>query len=328
MKQIYVGRRWTLLAVIALVGLLAGCVPLQTETASPAAEDAKLKIGLLPVLDVLPLYVAQQNGYFADAGIEVEAIPVKSAQERDVLIQTGQADGVLTDLPSTALLNKQEPRVKAVYTSRRPYPNAPMFRILAGPDTGLTAPTDLKDVPIGISQNTVIEYLTDRILTAEGVPAENIAIVEVSAIPVRFEQLMNGNLKAATLPDPLASGAIAAGAKLIADDSQHPEVAQSVLTFSSDALTAKPGTVRKFLAAWNKAVVELNANPEKYRGLLIEQGRVPESVQDSYQMPPFPEAGVPTEAEVADVIAWMQDKGLLDRSVTYQEMVDPSFLPK
>jgi NitT/TauT family transport system substrate-binding protein len=203
-----------------------------------------------------------------------------------------------------------------------------MFRILAGPGTELSTPSDLSGVPVGISQNTVIEYLTDRILEAEGVLPEDVAVLEVSAIPVRFEQLMNGNIQAATLPDPLASAAMAAGAKLIADDSQYPEVAQSVLTFSTDALTAKPGTVRKFLAAWNKAVAELNANPEKYGNLLIEQGRVPEAVRESYQMPPFPEAGVPTEAEVADIVQWMQEKGLLKRAIPYQELVDPSFLPK
>jgi NitT/TauT family transport system substrate-binding protein len=310
-----------IVTVFAMVGLVAGCVPLQTE-------DTSLKVGLLPVLDVLPLYVAEQNGYFADEGIQVEAVPVKSAQERDVLLQTGQADGVLTDLPSTALFNQDTARVKAVYTSRRPYPDAPMFRILAGPGTELSTPSDLSGVPVGISQNTVIEYLTDRILEAEGVLPEDVAVLEVSAIPVRFEQLMNGNIQAATLPDPLASAAMAAGAKLIADDSQYPEVAQSVLTFSTDALTAKPGTVRKFLAAWNKAVAELNANPEKYGNLLIEQARVPEAVRESYQMPPFPEAGVPTEAEVADIVQWMQEKGLLKRAIPYQELVDPSFLPK
>jgi NitT/TauT family transport system substrate-binding protein len=310
-----------IVTVFAMVGLVAGCVPLQTE-------DTSLKVGLLPVLDVLPLYVAEQNGYFADEGIQVEAVPVKSAQERDVLLQTGQADGVLTDLPSTVLFNQDTARVKAVYTSRRPYPDAPMFRILAGPGTELSTPSDLSGVPVGISQNTVIEYLTDRILEAEGVLPEDVAVLEVSAIPVRFEQLMNGNIQAATLPDPLASAAMAAGAKLIADDAQYPEVAQSVLTFSTDALTAKPGTVRKFLAAWNKAVAELNANPEKYGNLLIEQGRVPEAVRESYQMPPFPEAGVPTEAEVADIVQWMQEKGLLKRAIPYQELVDPSFLPK
>ena len=46
---------------------------------------------------------------------------------------------------------------------------------------------------------------------------------------MRFEQLLNGNLKAATLPDPLAQGAIAAGAKLVADDTKRPELSQSVL---------------------------------------------------------------------------------------------------
>ncbi len=45
-------------------------------------------------------------------------------------------------------------------------------------------------------------------------------------------------------------------------------------------------------------------------------------------MPPFPGRGVSSEADVADVIKWMRAKGLLARDVPYQEMVDPSFLPK
>ncbi len=97
---------------------------------------------------------------------------MKSAQERDVLIQTGQADGMLTDLISNGLLNKESVKVKAVYTARRPYPNAPVFRILAGPQTNIKSPADLKGVPIGISQNTVIEYLTDRMLEAEGLEGQ------------------------------------------------------------------------------------------------------------------------------------------------------------
>jgi NitT/TauT family transport system substrate-binding protein len=308
-----------MLAVTAL--LLAGCAP-----AKP--EDNKLKIALIPVLDVLPVFVAEQNGYFAEQGIQVEGVPVKSAQERDVLIQTGQADGMLTDLISNALLNKDKTRVKAVYTSRRPYPDAPVFRILAGPDTAINVPADLKGIPIGISQNTVIEYLTDRMLEAEGLQKAEIAGLEVSAIPVRFEQLIKGNIQAATLPDPLAQGAIAAGARPVVDDSKYPQLSQSVLSFSTDVLASKPNTVRKFLVAWEKAVKELNAHPEKYQDLLIEQGRVPQSIQGSYRMPPFPERGVPAADEVADVIRWMRDKGLVSRDISYGEMVDPAYLPK
>jgi NitT/TauT family transport system substrate-binding protein len=280
------------------------------------------------VLDVIPVFIAEQNGYFAEQGIQVEGIPVKSAQERDVLMQTGQVDGMLTDLISNGLLDKESPKVKAVYTARRSYPTAPVFRILAGPSSGITAPADLKGVPIGISQNTVIEYLTDRMLEAEGLRTGEIEGLEVSAIPVRFEQLIKGNIQAATLPDPLAQGAIAAGARPVVDDSKYPQLSQSVLSFSTEVLANKPNTVKKFLVAWEKAVRELNAHPEKYQDLLIEQGRVPQSIQGSYRMPPFPERGVPAADEVADVIRWMRDKGLLSRDIPYGEMVDPAYLPK
>ena len=295
----------------------------------PAAEESgKLKLALIPVLDTIPIFIAQQNGYFADQGIQVETIPVKSPQERDVFIQTGQADGILTDLQGVGLLNKDAVKVKAVYTARRPFPGAPLFRLLASPKANFTGPADLKGVPIGISNNTIIEYLTDRILAAEGLQPAEIAKIEVGAITVRFEQLMNGNIQAAVLPDPLAQGAIAAGAKLVVDDINYTTLSQSVLVFTADTLQAQPETVKKFLVAWEKAVNELNANPEKYRSVLIEQGRVPASIQDSYQMPPFPGQGVPSATEVADVTAWLKAKGLVARDIPYAEMVDSAFLPK
>ena len=310
-----------LLVGVMLATVLVGCVPVKPE-------DNKLKVSLIPVLDTIPVLVAQQNGYFKEQGIEVEAVPVKSPQEQNALVQAGQVDGMLTDLVVVGIFNKQTPQVKALYTSRRPFPDAPLFRILASPKANINGPADVKGVPIGISQNTVIEYLTSRLLEGAGLKPEEIKGEEVNAIPVRFEQLLNGNLKAATLPDPLAQGAIAAGAKLVADDTKRPELSQSVLAFRTEALNNKPNTVRKFLVAWEKAVNELNAHPEKYQSLLIEQGRVPKSIENSYKMPPFPEKGVPSESEVADVLAWMKAKGLVARDVPYQDMVDKTYLPK
>lgn len=315
---------------IAIGLLLALMVTSLPGCAGPAAqvEDTHLKMSLIPVLDVIPFFIAEQNGYYTEQGIQVELLPVKSAQERDVLLQTGQTDGTLTDLISTGLLNKDTVKTRAVYTARRPYPSAPVFRILAAPGTSFKAPVDLKGVPIGISQNTVIQYLTERILQAQGLAAQDQQIVEVTAIPLRFEQLMNGNIKAATLPDPLAQGAEAGGAHLIADDSTYPQYSQSVLSFRTDTLKNKPNTVKKFLAAWQKAVQELNAHPEKYQNLLIDKGRVPQSIQGTYKMPPFPDPGVPSQPEIADVVTWLRAKGLVNRDIPYGDMVDDSFLPR
>jgi len=293
----------------------------------PAGKVQTLRLALLPVLDVLPYHVAQQNGYFEQVGVEVEGVPVKSGQERDTLMQTGQVDGMLTDLISPVLFNRDAEQIKALRTTRRVYPGAPIFRLLAAPGSAVQSPTDLVGVEIGSAQNTVIEYITQRMLEDAGLTPDQIATQEVSAIPVRFELLLNGQLPAATLPDPLASGAIAAGAVPVLDDTSVPELSQSILAFSDEALAAKPEAVRRLLLAWEMAVEEINAHPQEYYDLLVQVGRVPESVQGTFQMPPFPEAGVPTPAQLADVVAWALDKGLTQNDIPYEWMVDDSYLP-
>ena len=65
-----------------------------------------LKMALLPILDTLPMYVAQEEGLFAENGVTVEFIPVGSAAERDQVISAGQADGMINELVSTMFYNK------------------------------------------------------------------------------------------------------------------------------------------------------------------------------------------------------------------------------
>jgi NitT/TauT family transport system substrate-binding protein len=303
-------------------------MPSPSGNSSPPAtpaQDNTLRMALLPILDVLPFYIAQDQGYFAAEGIAVTLTPVKSALERDALMQAGEIDGALADLISVGLFNRETPQVKVVAMARKAYPDFPQFRILAAPGMTVNGPADLAHVPIGISQNTVIEYLSDRLLVKWGVPPDQIAIEEVSAIPTRFEMLMNGQLKVALLPDPLAQGAIAAGATLVVDDAQFTEYSQSVLVFSLGALEEKPESVRAFLRAWNKAVADLNREPNAYRDLLIEKTQVPQSIQGSYKVPPFPEHEITTEAQWNDVVAWMEEKELLDHPIPYAEAVDPHF---
>jgi NitT/TauT family transport system substrate-binding protein len=307
------------LVLIALVGNLA---PLAAQ------DDSTLRLAVIPVLDTLPLYIAEQNAYFEEAGVDVEFIPVASPVERDQLIVTGEADGMITDVPGVALFNQDETRVQIVYTTRVSLPEGPIFRLLAAPNSDITSPADLAGVPIGVSEGTIIEYLTFRMLEAEGV--SDIATEPVPAIPVRFQLLMAGELKAATLPDPLAQAAIQLGAKLITDDSQfaESEIAQSVLVFSAKFIDENPELVSGFILAWDKAVAELNADPEAYRALFLERVQVPEPVQATYAIPAFPQALITSESVWEDTLAWMESQDLLESAPAYEDSVNPAFVPQ
>ncbi len=81
------------------------------------------------------------------------------------------------------------------------------------------------------------------------------------------------------------------------------------------------------MAAVERAVDDINADTTKWEGLLTEQQLVPAPLIGSYQIPTFPTASVPSEAQWADVLAWAKGKGLITEDVSYENSVNDSYLP-
>jgi NitT/TauT family transport system substrate-binding protein len=300
---------------------LTACAP------APAKETATLKIAVLPIIDTLPMYVAQQEGLFAKHGVNVEFIPVASAPERDQLLAAGQADGTVNETLAVMLFNKEVIQMQAVRYALRPAEGYGHFFILASGESGITSVDGLKGVEIGVSQGTVIEYVTERLLQSEGFTADEIKTIAVPKIPDRMSLLASGELQAGVMPDPLASLVVAQGGVVVADDSTHPEYGFSIISFRKEVIDANPDAVKGFLAAIEEATALLNADSSKYKNVLSEQNLVPPPLLDTYQTPPFPSAGVPTEAEWNDALNWLKEKGILTIDISYADSVDPALLP-
>jgi NitT/TauT family transport system substrate-binding protein len=329
------------LLVLASV-LLAACAQAATQpttqtetpgttsntTGQEGAEPTSVRMALLPIVDNLPMYVAQQEGLFNKSGLNVDLIPVASAAERDQVVNAGQADGMINELISTLLYNKDQVQVQVVRFARAATPETHMYSILASGKNDINSPEGLKGVEIGISQGTIIEYVTDRLLQAEGLASEEIKSVAVPKMPDRMALLGTGELKAATLPEPLASVAIGQGARVVVDDTRHPEYGYSTYAFRKAFIDEHPEAVRAFLAAIEEAVALINADPSKYKPLLMENNLLPEPVAGSFEVPNFVTASVPPESSWNDSLAWMKEKGLISTEVPYSSSVTADYLPK
>jgi len=311
-----------------LIALILVVMMVITGCAKAPVETKPLQFAVLPVLDSLPLYVAQANGYFKDEGLTVELIPVGSAPERDQLMQSGQIDGMLNEVVTTLYYNRETPKIKIVRFARTATAEYPVFRILAAKDSGITTVAELKGVEIGVSEGTIIEYMADRVLQNAGLTPEEIKKIAVPKIADRTALLESGQLKSAVMPDPLASLLMQKGAVMVIDDTTLPEVSNSVYSFSNETLQKYPKEIKAFLRAVEKAVVEINANKDAYNNLMVEQKLVPEAVIGKYPIPDFPTASVPSQAQFNDALAWAKDKGLVTTDLKYEENIDASFLPK
>jgi NitT/TauT family transport system substrate-binding protein len=332
---------------------------------SPTPPPEALRIAVLPILDTLPLYVAEARGYFSEADVKVTFVTAVSAAERDQLLQAGRVDGVITDLVALALYNRQaedtaEVRLIAVRTAMVPSPTMPQFRILAsgewlGRDVqGVISPTVgslvpqaraevLQGIPIGVSEGTVVAYVTDRLLRAEGLQPEEIVTLAVPKISDRMALLKSGELRAATLPEPLASLAVQEGAVVVVDDTQHPEYSTSVFAFHKAVLETRQDALRGFLAAVERASLDINADKARWQALLVEKKLVPPALEGAYVLPDYPAARqatsqsapgsnttlIPTLAQFADVLRWLEAHSrLVDVPYAYRDVVNDSFLPQ
>ena len=308
--------------LIILCSLLSACTG-QT----PAPEVKTLKIAVIPVIDTLPLFVAQSEGLFEKNNIKVELIPVASAPERDQLLQAGQADGSLNETLSVMFFNADKIQLQAVRYGLMATKSAGHFFILASGNSGIVDVSGLKGVEIGISQGTIIDYVTTRLLEANGFTAKEIKTLAVPKISDRMSLLASGQIKAATMPDPLAALAIQQGAKIIADDSTTPTIGASIISFRKEVIDANPDAIKAFLKAYEEAVVEINTSPEKFSGILAEKKIVPQPLIASYKIPQFPLKGIPSEAEWNDVLAWGQSRNLVKNPIAYSTSVTSAYLP-
>jgi NitT/TauT family transport system substrate-binding protein len=326
-------RSWTL-AIAALLALaVLGCAPQPSAAPQPGAsaqpgsrETVQLKVGVLPILDVLPMYVAEADGFFKEQNLQAELVLFPSALERDSAFVAGQIDGELNDPVSTALLNKDGDKARIVRLAFKGNESMAMVVLLAAPGSAITSGKDLKGVPVGISGNTVMEYATDRLLQSVGLAPSEISKTEVTKIPVRAEMLAKGQLQAATMPEPLASLAVQQGAKVVMDDSKTG-TGKSVVSFRQEVVNKNPEAIKRFLAAYEKGVEAINKNPEKYRDLMVDKAKVPDSLRATLKVPVFAKAQLPTQEDISDVVQWMVDKKLLDKPIPYDRMIAQGLLP-
>ena len=306
--------------MLAVMGLV-GCSSNEPAEIDPSAETPSLVIGTMMTEDALPLWVAENEGMFTEAGIDVEIQAFQSAQELSTAFAAGEIDAAMTDIQVSATLFAGGTKVFMPFVTLGTTPDQGRFGIITSPDSGIKSVADLAGVPIGVGSNTVPEYVMDQLMLSAGVPADQIQKEEIKKVPVRFETMAQNQVAAAALPGTLLALGEAMGCVVLADDTQGANVSQSVMAVSEEYAAqyekAAVNPVNALMAAWNKAAGAINAQPENYRALLIEMARVPEGVQDTYPVATYPEATLPTADMVEPVIDWMVKKGYLAKTLKY-----------
>lgn len=299
---------------------LVGCSGASEEAAQTDATQAAsvVRIGTMQTEDSLPFWVAEQDGLYD--GADVEIVTFQSAQELSTAFAAGEIDAAMTDVQQAAALQLSGVETQLSWVTLGADASQGRFGIMTSPDSGITSLADLAGKGIGVGSNTVPEYVMDKLMEAAGVSDDQIVAEEIKKMPVRYESMANNQVAAAALPASLLALGEATGMVLLADDTQGDNISQSVLAVRSSWLSeGGSDALDAVRAAWNKAAESINADPESYRALLVEKANLSDVVADSYPICTYPQAELPTSDMVQPVLDWMLEKGYIATALTYDQ---------
>ena len=319
---------------VMLLGVLLLALALTPGRAAAQEAAAKLRIGMLPVLNTLPLYIAEAAGYFEEAGVEVEFAPFRSAAKLRSIMRQGELDGFQADLVSALKLRAQGQAVRVARHVGNA--GAPFFALVTWPWSGVAAVDGLAGARIAISHDTVIQYAADSMLAFAGISADEVEYVEVADQMTRLLRLAQGGYDAAVLPQPYLKWALDFGSRVLIDDTALAYVPEAI-SFRAAALEQKGAAVRAFLRAYERAVAtlnDMNGDAAAFREFRNQAEIYPNFWPPkelffhlALSIPTFSTASVPAEADFASVRDWALAVGLLDEALDYASVVDGRFLP-
>ncbi|WP_433263056.1 ABC transporter substrate-binding protein [Actinosynnema sp. CS-041913] len=315
-----------MLAVVSGCGLLGGSEAKPTDAAAAPGkvEQAKIKLGLLPILDVASVHVAIKKGYFKDEGLEIEPISIQGGAAAIPGLINGELDITFGNWVSFFAAEAKDAAkgvdgLKLINDGYQAKPE--MFLILTGPDSTVKSPKDLAGKTIAINTFRNIAELTAKAtLEANDVDPKSVTFKEFAFGDMQAA-VQNKTVDAAFMVEPFISKAQRAiGAVSVLDAASGPTDGIPVAGYGTTGKFAKenPNTVAAFQRAMAKGQRDAADRPT-VEPLLVEYAKVDKETASLVHFGEFPTTLDATRLQ--RVATLMKTYGLLEKDFDVKPML-------
>lgn len=260
------------LIIFALLLSIVGGVFLVSRDSEQ--QDEPVKIGYLAIGAGLPLFVAEQKGYFEEEGLNVELIEFKSSNDIASAAVAGRIDLIGTGATNAMLDANSETGAKfrlflVNNYVKRPAAGSTDF-VIARAGSGVKSFVDLKGSTVAIFPGSVGEVFASAVVPKLGLQTDDLATVSM-APPQWLPALQSGSIDAVLgAVEPFATQIIEDGVGEVIVDGYYAELMQSVPAsgawFIEGALTNEQE--RGFVAAFGKALKDIRDDEKGARPAL------------------------------------------------------------
>lgn len=325
------------------MGLL-GATAASVLAAPAIAQNKKIVVGAMRFTSHAGSFVAQERGYFAEAGLDVELKFFQAAQPMAVAIASGDVDYAVTAISGGLISLAEKGAIKVIGGALSEEPGIDGQQILASDaafQAGLTSPAQLGGKTFGMSTaGSSFHYMGSKVAAAQGIEMSFKPLQKVGAI---IGALKSGQIDAWSIVPHIAKPLMASGAVhaigKISDYLPHYQVT-TVFTSAKNAAEERAKT-GDFLAGYGKGVSDYNAAMidnaggtagvdamvdliHKYVYEDQERAKAATSIINGTMR--LNEGSRMNVASIKDQLEWFQSEGLVKADISLDTLLDTSYV--
>jgi len=298
------------------------------------AEPVILKLAILPYLSYAPFFISQEEGYFAEQGIQIDVIKFANSPDAVPALAQGQLD-VAGGLMTVGMLNAMAHGARLRFVADKSYcdPTGCVYMGLVAKRTlvesgELADPVQLKGRRIAINEASAEGYWVQKLLTTAGLRLDDVKTGDIPD-PVMLSAFEKGAIDLGTPAEPWITRIVNAGHAVLWMPMNQvvPDFQFGVVLFGPNLLDKNPEAGKRFMVAYLKGVEQYRKGKTgRNLEILVAHTGLDRELLKQACWPPFRASGRINSESVLDFQAWAIEKEYLARSVTQEQFWDARFV--
>jgi NitT/TauT family transport system substrate-binding protein len=288
------GRRgraaaWSIATLVLLVAGCGGGGGSGGGGGGDANAPQTVKVAVLPVADVAPIYLGMRKGFFKAENLTLKPQIMQGGAEVTAAVVSGSIDVGFSSVEPLMIAKSKNLPVKILTQGVQAAPTTKdaWDSLLVARSGSIKSPKDLEGKTIGINAlKNMNELCVRAVLSRAGVDVSKVKFTEVP-FPEMPATLKAGRVDAISAVEPFVSAARADGAKDLLSYFAGLQTKMTVATyFSSDKyLKGNDATVKRFARAMNRSLDYAQSHPDEVRAIVPTYTKIPAAVAQKMKLP-------------------------------------------